>query len=149
MTKTAAGLQTGMAGALVMLSWLCLATMLTQHSVWWLPNLMATSFWGDPALRNGFGKYSTAGLALYLLQYTALGVLFAWVVPKGTPYTRRLLFGVVLSLGYYYFMYGYVWRLLDPLIPLYSADRAVLVAHVFFGMMLALLPRYAMLERTD
>jgi len=145
--RTAAGLQTGMAGALVMLLWLTVAMAWSQHSVWWFPNLMATTFWGDPALQNGFDRYSAAGLALHLLQYSALGVLFAWLVPSRTSYTRLLLFGVILSLAYYYFMYGYVWRHWDPLIPLYSADRPVLVAHVFFGMMLGRLPHYAASKR--
>lgn len=128
-----------------MLVWLCLAMSLARRSVWWFPNLMATSFWGDPALTNSFGKYSAAGLALHLLQYSALGVVFAWIAPARATYTRLLLFGVVLSLAYYYFMYGYVWKRWDPLIPLYIADRAILVAHVFFGMVLATLPRYTRL----
>ena len=126
-----------------MLLWLCIALAWSQHSVWWFPNLMATIVWGEPALQNAFDRYSAAGLALHFLQYSALGVLFAWLVPARTPYTRLLLFGVILSLGYYYVMYGYVWRHWDPLIPLYVADRPVLVSHVFFGMMLGRLPRYA------
>ncbi len=140
--RVLAGLQTGMAGALMMLAWLGVVTLWSRHSVWWFPNLMATTFGGDPALQNHFDRYSPAGLALHLLQFSLLGALFARAVPERTGYTRLLLAGVVLAVAYYYLMYGFVWKHLNPLIPLYSPDRQILVGHIFFGFMLARLPRY-------
>src|SRR5579875_1071912 len=90
-SRALAGLQTGMFGALILLGWMALATLWSRHSVWWYPNLMATTFGGDPALRIGFGRYSLAGLALHLVQYAGLGVIYAAVVPRHTAYTRLLL----------------------------------------------------------
>jgi hypothetical protein len=141
--RTLAGLQTGMAGALVMLAWMAISMLWTRHSVWWFPNLMATTFGGDPALHTGFGKYSAAGLALHLLIYSGLGVVFAFLVPDRPTQGRLLLSGVLLALAFYFFMYGYFWKHLNPLIPLYSPDRQLLVAHVFYGMMLSRYSRYA------
>jgi hypothetical protein len=142
-----AGLQTGMAGALVMLAWLALAMLWSRHSIWWFPNLMATTFGGDPALQMNFGKYTAAGLALHLIQYSVLGAVFALIAPlRGAPlhpsYTRLALLGLLLSLAFYYLMYDFVWKYWNPLIPLYIPDRAIVVAHVFFGMMLGRLPLY-------
>ena len=141
-SRLAAGLQTGMAGGLLMLAWLALATFWSKHSIWWFPNLMATTFGGDSALQGKFGKYSPAGLALHLLQYSLLGALFARITPERASYLRLLLTGVVFSVAYFLLMYGVVWKQINPLIPLYSPDRQILVAHVFFGFMLARLRNY-------
>lgn len=141
--RVSAGLQTGMAGALVILAWLALAMVWAQHSIWWFPNLMGTTFGGDSALRAGFGRYSLAGIALHLIQYSALGVVFAYLVPARPRFGALLLSGILLSLAYYFVMYGWVWKHINPLIPLYSPDRQVLIAHIFYGMMLARFPRYA------
>lgn len=142
-----AGLQTGMAGALTMLAWLALAMLWSRHSIWWFPNLMATTFGGDPALKMSFGKYSAAGLALHLVLYSALGGLFALVVPLHAAhghisYGRLALIGLVVSMAFYYLMYDFVWKYWNPLIPLYIPDRAIVVGHIFYGMMLGRLPHY-------
>lgn len=126
-----------------MLAWMALSMLWIRHSVWWFPNLMATTFGGDPALHTGFGKYSAAGLALHLLIYSCLGVVFAFLVPDRATHGRMLLSGVLLSLAFYFFMYGFFWKHVNPLIPLYSPDRQLLVAHVFYGMMLSRYARYA------
>ncbi len=141
-SRLSAGLQTGMAGALVMLGWLALTSLWSRHSIWWFANLMATTFGGDAALRADFGKYTAAGIALHLVQFCALGAVFAAVVPERTTYTRLLLYGLITSMAFYYLMYGVVWKHLNPLVPLYSPDRPILVGHIFFGFMLARLGRY-------
>ena len=143
-SRAAAGLQAGMAGSFVLLAWLGLATLWSKHSLWWFTNLMATTFGGDSALQGGFDKYSPAGLALHLVQYSLLGLIFAAIVPARASYPRLLIAGVAFSIAYYYLMYSLVWKHVNPLIPLYSPDRQLLIGHVFYGFMLARLPRYAM-----
>ena len=141
-SRLLAGLQAGMAGALLMLGWLLIVTVWSMHSVWWFPNLMATTFGGDPALKTGFGKYSLAGLALHLVQYSALGAVFAALISPRLAYTRLLLLGILVSIGFYYLMFGFVWKHVNPLIPLYSPDRQIIIAHVFYGLMLARVRHY-------
>jgi hypothetical protein len=136
------GLQAGMAGALVMLAWLALAMLWSKHSIWWFPNLMATTFGGEAALRLGFGKYTAAGLALHLIQFSFLGAIFALVMPAQMRRGRAVLIGVIVGVAWFYLMYGLVWKHLNPIIPLYSPDRQILVGHVFFGMMLGRVSRY-------
>jgi hypothetical protein len=81
-------------------------------------------------------------LALHLVQFSALGAAFAAIVPERLPYTRMVLLGLIASVAFYYLMYGLVWKHLNPLVPLYSPDRPILVGHIFFGFMLARLARY-------
>jgi hypothetical protein len=142
LSRFLAGLQAGMAGALVMLAWMAVSMLWARHSIWWFPNLIATTFGGDPALRSGFGRYSAAGIALHLVQYSLLGGLFALALPDRLPVTRVLLLAVIFSLGLYYVMYHFVWKHVNPLIPLYSPDRQILVAHIFYGFLLARIPAY-------
>ena len=142
-SRVAVGLQAGMAGGLVMLAWLGLATLWSKHSVWWFPNLMATTFGGDAALQSKFGRYSFAGLALHLLQYSLLGAIFARIAPERASYPRLLLLGLLLSLAYYFLMYDLLWKHINPLVPLYSPDRQILIGHIFYGFMLARLRNYA------
>lgn len=141
-SRFVAGLQAGMAGALVMLAWLAITMLWYRNSIWWFPNLMATTFGGDPALHPGFGKYSPAGIALHLVQFSVLGGLFAITVPQSFPYLRLLLLGVLAGLGYYFVMYDFAWKHLNSLIPLYAVDRPTLVGHLLYGLMLARAPRY-------
>jgi len=148
MAHALAGLQAGMAGALVMLAWLTAAMLWVHHSVWWFPNLMATTFGGDAALQQGFGRYTASGLALHLTQYSLVGVAFAVLTAMPLPGVGKLvdsglvLAGVIIGVAWYYLMYGLVWKNVNPLISLYSPDRAILVAHVFYGLMLGRLPAY-------
>ena len=140
--RAAAGLQAGMAGGLVMLGWLSLTTLWSRNSIWWFPNLMATTFGGDPALQPSFGKYSLSGLALHFIQYSLLGVVYAKLVPERAPYTRLLSTGLIIAVAYYYLMYGFVWKHLNPLVPLYSPDRQILAGHLFYGFMLTRIRNY-------
>ncbi len=131
-----------MAGGLLMLGWLALATLWSKHSIWWFTNLMGTTFGGDPALQPRFDKYSPAGMALHLVQYSLLGVIFARIVPARSSFARLLGTGLALSLAYYFLMYAVVWPRLNPLVPLYSPDRQILIGHIFFGLMLSRLGNY-------
>ncbi len=125
-----------------MLLWMGLTMLFSRHSVWWFPNLMATALGGDAALRESFGKYTPAGLSIHVLQFSLLGALFAMTAPERTPFTRLLVLGLIVSLSYYYLMYGFVWKHVDPLVTLYSPDRQILVGHIFYGFMLARLGNY-------
>jgi hypothetical protein len=65
-----AGFEAGMAGVLVMLLWLAAASVWYRHTPWSVPNIMASNFYGDDAIRPGFGWSSLSGIALYLILYS-------------------------------------------------------------------------------
>lgn len=138
-----AGLQAGMAGALVLLGWMALSMVWARHSPWWFPNLMATPMGGEAALRNSFGRFTSAGIASVLLQYSLLGGLLAWLIPESTLGTRLVLFGIMTGLGFYYLMFFGIWRHYEPLMALYSPDRQLVVGHILYGLMLGRLGRYS------
>jgi len=67
-----AGLETGVVAALAMLGWLGLSAAWYRHSFWTAPNLLASTFYGEFALGNGFTERTFPGLALYVLLYGSL-----------------------------------------------------------------------------
>jgi len=77
LTAFLAGLQGGMVGVLWMLAWLGVSATWQRRSFWTAENLLASAFYGDTAIRDGFAFSTLSGLALYLLVYSILGALFA------------------------------------------------------------------------
>jgi hypothetical protein len=136
-----AGLQAGMLGALVMLGWLMLSSIALRRSIWVLPNLFATAFYGPAAYQNHFLRSSWPGLALILTIYATGGIVWGILYGALRPTDRRPpflpLLGAVTGLLVYFIFFGLIWKRLDPLIPLYSPDRQMQIAHVLWGLMLA------------
>ena len=59
-----AGLEAGVLGASYMIVWLMLSSRLTGRSVWDIPNLFATTFYGQIAYQEQYFRSSLSGLAL-------------------------------------------------------------------------------------
>ena len=140
-----AGLQAGVMGALLMLLWLGLSSTWnrrTWRGLWTIPNLMASTFYGDSALRRGFASTTFSGIALHVLVYAAIGALFGLLVRGHGSRLRVLLFGVLSGVAWYYLAFGLLWKNLNPLVPLYTPDRPMLVGHLLFGGVLGRFPVY-------
>ena len=117
-----AGLQAGMIGICWMLAWLGLSAIGQRRSFWTAENLMASVFHGNAAIRRGFGTSTVSGIALYLLIYSLLGVLF--------------------SVGWYCLWFRALGQTLMPLVWLLHAESSTAFGHVIFGAMIARFPAY-------
>jgi len=137
-----AGLEAGIVAALILLGWLALASAWYRRSIWTTANIMATTFYGEAALRAGFTSRTLAGLALYLVLYGIIGALFGLAVPSRGAGLRVTLIGVLAGLGWYYLSFALLWRNLNPLITLYTHHGAMLAGHLLYGGMLGRFPRY-------
>jgi hypothetical protein len=137
-----AGLQAGMLAVLWMLAWMGLSAVWQRRSFWTSENLLATTFYGGAAVRDGFTVSTASGLALYLLVYSTLGGLFAAAIGLRLAPTRLLLAGIAAALGWYYFSFHYVWNAVSPLVPLLHAVRPNLLGHIIYGALLARFPNY-------
>ena len=89
-----AGIQAGVMGGLILLGYLALDSKWHKRSVWTVPNLMASTFYGESAYQPGFGARTSAGLALLLFVYGLLGVLFGLVIRDHASRARVTLAGV-------------------------------------------------------
>jgi hypothetical protein len=138
-----AGLQAGMLGALIMLGWLALSSVWYRRSIWSVPNLLSSTFFGDTAFRNSFNRMTFSGLALHLTLYSLVGVIFALAVRDRAGRLRATLIGMIAALVWYYLMFGFIWKAVNPTLALYSPDRSMLIGHLLYGGILGKFRGYA------
>src|SRR5580700_3538719 len=137
-----AGLEGGTVGVLWMLAWLGVSSLWQQRSFWAPENLMATAFDRNSTLAPVFTWATCAGLALYVLIYSALGAAFASAVRDRAPRTRVMLLAVIFAIAWYYFSFRWIFKLALPLVALLHVERPTLVGHLLYGTMLGRYPAY-------
>jgi hypothetical protein len=137
-----AGLQAGVLGALFMLAWIMIGSVFDRRSIWVVPNLFASTFYGADAYRNEFLHSSWAGVAVFIAIYGALGILWGCMW-RDESRPRLTLYGALFGIVVYYALFHFVWRRANGLIVLYAPVRTIALAHVLWGMILAKSPKYA------
>lgn len=137
-----AGLQAGMMAALWMLAWFGMSAKWQRKSFWNSENLMASVVAGSTAIRNGFAASTLSGIALYLLIYSLLGAIFAILIRDRFTRKGTLLLGIFYSVGWYSLWFRWVAQSMMPLLWLLHAERATLLGHVLFGVLLARFPAF-------
>jgi hypothetical protein len=137
-----AGLQAGLVALLWMLIWLGMSSILERRGFWAPENLLASAFYGNRAIRTGFGFSTLSGISLYILIYCPLGALFAMSVRRRLPRFRLTLTAVAVSLLFYYLTFCGLWKTLAPLAAVLHSRSATVLGHVIFGAMLARFPAY-------
>jgi hypothetical protein len=135
------GLETGILAALAMLAWLGVSAMWYRRSFWTAANLLAAIFYGESALHNRFTVHTFAGLGLYLVLYGSLGMLFGLAIRDRHASLRITCLGILVTIGCYYLLFGWIWKRFDPLMVLYTHDRPMFAGHVLYGAMLGRYPR--------
>jgi hypothetical protein len=128
-----AGIQAGIVGGLILLGYLALDSAWHRRSIWTIPNLMASTFYGESAFRQGFGSRTSVGLALLLFIYGLLGALFGLVIRDHGSRMRVTVLGLIFATGWFFLSFEFLWNHVNPLVRLYSPDRAMLVGHLLFG----------------
>src|SRR5712692_8364914 len=128
-----AGIQAGVVGALILLGYLALDSKWHSRSIWAIPNLLASTFYGESAYGPGFGARTSAGIALLLFLYGVLGALFGLVVRDQSTRMRVMLAGLIFGTGWFFLSFDILWKHVNPLVKMYSPDRAMLVGHVLYG----------------
>jgi hypothetical protein len=145
-----AGLQAGVLGAFVILACLMIGSLWDGRSIWFVPNLFATTFFGGAAYRNHFVRATWSGLAILFAAYGGLGAIWGWLWgdrqgSKDKPNSRAMLrlFGAIAGILVYLIAYDLVWKHVNPLVILYAPARQLQVGHILWGIVLARSPLYA------
>jgi hypothetical protein len=137
-----AGLQAGLQGVVAMLVWLGVSATWQRRTFWTTENLMASLFYGNRAIRSGFVPHTLSGLAVYLLLYSLLGGLLAFLVRDRVARLRVLMLSLLFALVWYYLSYRLLWRAVAPLVALLHVERATVLGHLVYGTLLARYPLY-------
>jgi len=128
-----AGIQAGVMGALTLLGYLALNSAWHRRSVWTVPNLLASTFYGESAYQQAFSARTSAGVALAVLVYGLLGALFGLAIRDHGSRLRTLLFGLIYAAAWFFLSFDWLWKHVNPMVPLYSPERAMLVGHLLYG----------------
>jgi hypothetical protein len=126
-----------------MIGWWVLGESLQRRSPWIIPNLLATTFYGERAYRSGFIVPTWAGLAGTFAVYCIAGVLFAIAGRDRKGGWALLLAGVAAGLALNWLCFGIVLNHLNPLVRIYSPDRLITVSHLLYGAALASYPGFS------
>jgi hypothetical protein len=142
LTYAFAGLEAGITGILWMFGCFFVASYWSSSGLWSVPNLFATVFYGDYAYEGDFRRSTWAGIALIVVIYGLLGLLWGcfW---KENRKPLLSFYGAMAGLAVYFIFFNFIWTHLNPLIPLYAPVRQLEVAHILWGAALAGSPGYA------
>ena len=137
-----AGLEAGVLGASYMIVWLMLSSRLTGRSVWDIPNLFATTFYGQIAYQEQYFRSSLSGLAL-LVAICGIGGTLWGLVWRDDRQPFLMLFGAIAGLAVYFLFFDLVCPHANPLIPIYAPFRQIQIGYVLWGMALGRSPLYS------
>ncbi len=138
-----AGLEAGLIASFCLLAWLGAAAVLERRTFWTSENLMASVFYGNSAIRRGFGTSTISGLALYVALYSLLGAKFAMAARDRLPRLRLTLTGILFGIAWYYLSFHLIWKAVAPLVTLLHVESTTLWGHVLYGALLGRYPVYA------
>ena len=126
----------------MMIGWWLLGEMLLRRSAWIIPNLLATTFYGERAYRSAFMVPTWAGLAGAFVVYCAAGMLFAIAGRERKGGWVLVLVGVAAGLALNWLLFGVAFKRLNPLAELYLPDRLITISHLLYGIALASYPSF-------
>lgn len=137
-----AGLEAGILGVIWMFVCFFIAALWGGSGLWSIPNLFSTIFYGDYVYQDAFFHTTWAGLALIVVIYTVLGIV--WGLVWGERRRSLLAFsGALTGLLVYFLFFDFIWVHLGPAIVLYAPTRQLQVAHILWGAVLAKSPAFA------
>jgi hypothetical protein len=139
-------LEGGMFGALLMIVWSMSGSLWSRRSIWAIPNLYSTVFYGSRVYTNQFLRSSWSGVAL-MLFVCGLGGIVWGLLGSGVWRTERrfflALFGALVGLFLYYILFHAIWRNGSSPIAIYAPEPETQIGYVIWGLALARSPVYA------
>lgn len=135
------GIEAGVFGGIAMLG-LLISGSLLRGEPWWMPsNLLGSTFYGVRALNAGPGSATLAGSALHIFMTGSIGAGFG-ILSGGIQGRRRLvLLGMLAGLIWHGLADALLWKKINPLVPMYSAQPTTLFSYALFGVCLGYLGR--------
>ncbi len=139
-----AGLQAGVMGALLIVACLMIGSLWNGRSIWVVPNLFATTFFGSEVYRNQVLRTSMDRYCADCRRIRQLlGVVWGYAYWRDQRKRWLGFYGAVAGLCVYFFLYDFLVRHVNPLITLYAPDRQLQLGHLLWGIVLARSPLFA------
>jgi hypothetical protein len=133
--RAAAGLDTGLVGAVALLAWFAAGSHF-GGGLWFSRfNLAAAPFYGDLVFTSGAGWHTVVGAAHLLLIYSLLGAAYGLL-----PASREGWLNLMTALGFAGLIHlcadAWLWKRLHPFAHPYYAPLAVAPGHLIYGFFL-------------
>ena len=135
--RALAGIECGVLGGLAMLACWAAGSVWHRQPPWIVPNILGSLLYRHDVLRGAPGAVTLAGTALHISVAGAIGLAFGLLAGDARNRLRAALLGVLTALLWYYCAEAWLWRPLGALALIYNPPRALLVAHLIFGLALA------------
>src|SRR5258708_3963216 len=113
--QAVAGVESGILGGALMLIWLGVVSFLQGRSAWSIPNLLASTFYGEAALRRGFRWTTLSGVALRLVMTAIVGLVFGLAVGGVASRSRVMLLGLAAGMTLYFLGLDVFWKHVNPM----------------------------------
>jgi len=135
--RALAGIECGVLGGLAMLACWAAGSLWHRQPPWIVPNILGSLLYHDDVLRGAPGVLTLAGAAFHISVAGAIGLAFGLLAGDARNRLRAALLGVLTALLWYYVAEARFWRPLGELALIYNPPRALLVAHLIYGLVLA------------
>ncbi len=135
--RVLAGLEVGVFGGILMIAWFVLDAWLRHEFVWKVPNLIASSVYGQSVFRRAFGMPAVTGMAIHTIAAGSVGMLFGLAMVRLPGAARRTLFAFGASFGWYWIARAWLWEAISPLLPYYTNPATLFMGHVLFAVSLS------------
>ena len=137
-----AGLETGVCGGLSVILYYALGSLLAGETLWSVPARLAAAAFGRGVYRDGFAAAVMAGVSLEVFTAGLVGVVFGLLARPRWALQRAALLGPAVALGWYYLAYEVLLRRFGPGPYNVAPRQSQVLAHLLFGLVLGLLPRF-------
>ncbi len=132
-----AGLETGIIGGVCVLLYSAFGSLAAGEAVWGTPARIAAAAFGRGILHDGAAA-AAAGLSAVFFFAGVAGMSFGALVRWQWAFRRVVLLGPLVALGWYCL----VFELLAGGPGAIGTRRSLMAAHVVFGLVLAMYPRF-------
>jgi hypothetical protein len=133
--RAAAGLDTGLVGAVALLAWFAAGSHFSGGLWFSRLNLAAAPFYGDLVFASGAGWHTAVGAAHLLLIYSLLGAAYGLL-----PASREGWLNLMTAVGFAGLIHlcadAWLWKRLHPFAHPYYAPLAIAPGHLIFGFFL-------------
>ncbi|MBI2687140.1 MAG: hypothetical protein HYX27_12555 [Acidobacteria bacterium] len=141
--RVLAGIESGILGALVMIGWFAIDSLLERQYWWAMLNLWGAGVYHNRVFSMGFGIATLAGASTHFFLHGVGGALWSLVGGRMSNYWLHLLFSFAAAAGWYLLLMHAFWPVVAPVVSRITPIPATFLAYFLFGAAISRIPHRA------